>query len=643
MTSTLASPAVAAADRPRKVALSYLPGLDGLRAISVTAVLLYHARDTGIPWLPKGGFLGVEVFFVISGYLITALLLAEFRNKTVATGEGKIDFKQFWFRRARRLLPALYLLLITVSLYWFLFIREEMFKIRGDVVAALTYVTNWYLIFSKQSYFEAAGRDSPFKHLWSLAVEEQFYLVWPLILFGLLVVFHNKTSRIVMAILAMAAASALLMAVLYTPDTDPSRVYYGTDTRASGLLIGAALAFLWAPWRLTKRTGPGARWVLDCAGTLAVIGLFWFFFRSDEFDPFLYRGGFVVLSLTTAVVIAVVAHPVSLLGRRVLGVGVLTWIGERSYGIYLWHWPIFVITRPGFDVGITGYPLLFVRFALTIVIAEFSYRFVEMPIRRGAIGRWLARYRASKYEVRVALARKAALAGSVGAVLAVLVVGGFAAARPAATPTGFDPSSALAATTVPPRSTTHPATTAHTAAPRARSTPVSAATGTTKPTQATVVGPSYSGVLAIGDSVMLGAKSALEKRMPGILVDAMVNRQVKAGALLAAQLLAAGRIGRCVIIHLGTNGITSQAQYDKLMTTLSHVPKVVLLNTKDPRDWQDRVNGYIAATAKKYPNIVFLNWNAVGNAHHEYFWNDGIHLRPAGAAAFADLIAQAVG
>jgi peptidoglycan/LPS O-acetylase OafA/YrhL/lysophospholipase L1-like esterase len=646
---TLSPPAAATTTRPRKLSMSYLPGVDGLRAISVIAVLLYHGRDAELGWLPEGGFLGVEVFFVISGYLITALLLAEFRNSANSSvGVGRIDLKRFWMRRGRRLLPALYLLLVTVSIYWFVFLHDELYRLRSDVLAAVTYVTNWYLIFSQQSYFEQAGRPSPFRHLWSLAVEEQFYLLWPVLLFGLLVLCRGRTGRAVAAILAAALASAVLMAVLYQEGTDPSRVYYGTDTRASGLLVGAALAFLIPPWRLSNRTGNHARWVIDGIGVLSLAGLLWFFLNTNEFDPFLYQGGFLLLSVVTAVAIAVAAHPASFLGGKVLGFSLLTWIGLRSYGIYLWHWPVYMVTRPDLDLPITGYLLLILRFALTFLLAELSFRLVEMPIRRGVIGRWYRRFRASRGEVRAGLVRTAAVAGGATMVVVLAAVGALAAARQSGEPQGFvipepDPTTTVAATTTAAPTTTVPVpTVAPTAvAPGATTLPATTAAPTTPPT--TPPPPPYAGVVAIGDSVMLGAKGALERRMPGIAIDASVSRQVKGGAELAEALQSQGRLGRAVIVHLGTNGVTTQSHYDRLMTALAGVPRVVMINTKVPRPWEERVNGLIATTAQRYPNIVFVDWKAQGSAHKEWFWNDGIHLRPEGAAAFAELIAQAVG
>ena len=296
--------------------LPYLPVLDGLRALAVTAVLLYHAD---LRWIP-GGFLGVDVFFVLSGYLITSLVLAEWRHR------GSIDLKTFWLRRARRLLPALYVLLVVTLTFAVVFLPGEVAELRGDVLAAFGYVTNWYLIFQHQSYFEAVGRPSLLQHLWSLAVEEQFYLLWPLVLaVGLGVgATRWRYRRMMYLALGVATASAALMALLYRPDVDPSRVYYGTDTRATGLLCGAALAFLWVPERLadkgylsrilsTTRFRRLWGWIapalLDVAGIATLGALVVFCLSLGEFQPFLYRGGLATVALTTTALIAVVAHP----------------------------------------------------------------------------------------------------------------------------------------------------------------------------------------------------------------------------------------------------------------------------------------------------------------------------------------------
>lgn len=358
--------------------LPYFAGLDGLRALAVIAVLLYHA-DLPI----AGGFLGVETFFALSGFLITGLLLAEWRQ------HGRINLQAFWLRRARRLLPALFFLLAGTLLYAGLAFRGGLGELRGDTLAALAYVMNWRLIVAGQSYFDPMLRPSLLQHLWSLAIEEQFYLLWPLT-FVAGMRFLRATGLLVMITIA-ALGSTALVAVLYRPGADPSRLYYGTDTRAAGLLLGAALAFIWTRFQCLRAPGRSTGLLLDGGGLLALSGLLSCFIWLSERHPLLYPGGFALISILTTLVIAALIHPSTQLVPRLLGSGPLRWIGLRSYGLYLWHWPVFMVTRPYSDVPLDGLPLLALRFAIVGVLVELSYRFVELPVRHGALGRAWAR------------------------------------------------------------------------------------------------------------------------------------------------------------------------------------------------------------------------------------------------------------
>jgi peptidoglycan/LPS O-acetylase OafA/YrhL len=378
-------------------ALGYLPGIDGLRALSVLAVLVYHhyfigGREPG--WAP-GGYLGVEVFFVVSGYLITSLLLTERRDR------GAISLRHFWLRRARRLLPALFVLLAVVTAYALLFAPDAVSKLRGDVLAALTYTSNWWQIVADRSYFQDVGRPDLLKHLWSLAIEEQFYLLWPpLLMLGLR---KLGRRRLVLVLFAVIAASTVWMGVLGSIDAD--RAYYGTDTRLSGLLLGCVMAFGFAPYRMRGVPARTARYALDAVGALGLALLLWSFrnltITMGSGDTAVFRGGFLFIVIATLLVIAAVVHPSSDLGRA-LGCRPLRWIGLRSYGLYLWHYPIFAVTRPGdagaggdFEnfFGLTGWPVFAIRFALAFAAAELSYRFIETPVRNGSIGAYLARRR----------------------------------------------------------------------------------------------------------------------------------------------------------------------------------------------------------------------------------------------------------
>lgn len=470
---------------PRRT-LGYQPALDGLRAISVIAVLLYHGD---VAWIP-GGFLGVDVFFVISGFLITMLLIEEWQKR------GTINRPQFWLRRARRLLPALFAVILATVAYTVIVLPDEVARLRGDVIAALTYTTNWFLIFSQQSYFEAGGRPSPLRHLWSLAVEEQFYILWP-ILFGLMLRrVKGKVDRLFLPLMIAALVSAFLMAWLFVPDADPSRVYYGTDTRAAGILLGAALACVWMPWRSRVAAAAKAGPLLEAVGVLAGLFLLWCFTRAGEFDPWLYRGGFFFVAVGTVVLIAVVVHPSVRLVSGALSTYPLTWVGLRSYGLYLWHWPVFVFMTAG-EVGFGGLPLLASKFAVTFALAALSYQFVEMPIRRHGLApvkRWL----------RVGTGRRRGLAAWLTApVLAVAVPVGMLTVALASAhttnpfgPGGEQPEDPAPAATTAPGATTAPAPSG---AGAAGTTPA----GPAASTPASAAGSPPSRIVVVGDSVGL--------------------------------------------------------------------------------------------------------------------------------------------
>ncbi len=602
------------------VRMRYMPGLDGLRAFAVTAVLLYHAD---LSWIP-GGFMGVDVFFVISGYLITSLLLAEHRNK------ARVGLGQFYLRRARRLLPALFLVLAVTSLFAVVFLPDEVTKLRSDVVAALVYGTNWWQIFRNVSYFEASGRPPLLQHLWSLAVEEQFYLIWPLMLAGMLKLWHGRRRPMVLTTTAMITVSIALMIGLsisrgYPIEHDPSRVYYGTDTRAFTLLIGAVLAMFWAPWRLSKRTPPGGRMILDVLGICGLVGLGYMFVEVSEFSPGLYRGGFVVCSLLAALVIAVTVHPAADLSRFFLGLKPMRWIGERSYGIYLWHWPVFMITRPQLDISITGTPNLLLRLGVTVALAELSYRYVEQPIRQGALGRWFKSMRAAKGSEQMRMGIVSTVTAGALCLVVVLIAVGLANGRPAPPPPGLDAAAAASQTPVP---STVPTTTPQNTVPGAVPPPV---------TQPAPVVPR---VTAIGDSVMLGAKTALEQRLGSVRVDAAVSRQFGTAIDILRAWHDQGLLSETVVVHMGTNGIITQGHIDAIMDILKDRKRVVFLNLKVPRRWEQPDNDVLGSNIPKYKNAVLIDWHSVASAHPEWFYEDGFHLRPDGQRAYADLIAQ---
>jgi peptidoglycan/LPS O-acetylase OafA/YrhL len=621
--------------------LPYMPGVDGLRAVAVIAVLLYHANFGFIP----GGFLGVEVFLVISGYLITSLLLLEWIRT------GSVDLKDFWLRRARRLLPALFVLLLLTATAAMIFARDALYRMGGDVLAALSYSTNWVMIFRQESYFEAFGRPPLLRHLWSLAIEEQFYLVWPLVFtVGMfLMAKHSQGLRTTIGrflgiVVVGIVASTALMWFLFVPFEDPSRVYFGTDTRAAGLLVGVALAFVWQPWRFNGELKKRGTIALNVAGFTALAFLLLILLRMAEFDAFLYRGGFLVTSLLTAVVLAVTVHPQGAL-NAVLGTKPLVWVGKRSYGLYLYHWPIFMLLRPGVDVMWPTWFALTVQFSLTFAVAEASYRWIEQPIRRQGFKVWLA-------WVLGPLHRRSPQAAAAWPIVAAvfvlgltigLVRGGTApplAEAVAASAEGgeqvVDPSGAppVGGPSVPDvigegPDTIDGVTIEDIAQLRADQAPPTVSTTRT---------------ILIGDSVMLGAKVGLQNELGNTAhVDGKVSRQMKHAAPTFNDLKSQGYAVDTAVIHLGTNGPFHSDSLDQAMEALSGVERVLFVNSAVPRRYEGEVNGTIAEGVQRWDNAYLIDWNRAAEGHSEYFVSDGVHLTTAGIAAYATLLERAIG
>jgi len=635
----------------RPATLRYLPGLDGLRAISVLAVIVFHHYLVGgheAGWAP-GGFLGVEVFFVVSGYLITSLLLSERRDT------GRVSLKEFYLRRARRLLPALFALLAVVVAYSLLFLPDAIGTLRSDVVAALTYTSNWWQIIANRSYIAEAGRPELLKHLWSLAIEEQYYLAWPFLL--MLGLRKLGRQRMLATMLGTAFGSTVLLGLLAHVNVD--HAYYASYTRLSGLLLGSSFAFFFAPYRIRGVPGAGARIALDAAGAFGLLvllgtfgvlhpfGINGYSFPSSTGDNLaVFHGGFLLVDLATLLVIAAAVHPASDVGRA-LGCRPLRWIGVRSYSLYLWHYPIFCITRPNLDVHRLGIWFLSVRFAgwlvfairigLSFAAAELSYRYVETPIRKGAIGRYREVVRAAAGEHRQRLVRRGAVIGSSLTLVALMLGTGLATAQPQApnipgiNGSGSDNGSHIdpgalqqilgTSTTLPSSSTTKP-----------RGGGKGSTTTTTRPKI------SLAHVLGIGDSVMQGAKASLETTISGMAVDAVRSRQFSQAISIVAQYKALGALPQTIVIHLGTNGRITNDLFDQMMQTIGAGHRVFFLTARVPRLWEAEVNATLHAGATRWKTAHVLEWRDFAGCHDDWFVNDGFHLRTPGQHAYAEFV-----
>ncbi len=630
-----------AAPREQISQVPYLPGLDGLRAIAVVAVMIYHANNA---WL-HGGFLGVEVFFVISGYLITLLLIAEDERN------GFVDLAQFWIRRARRLLPALFVMLLGVAVYTTLFYARARAAIRGDLLAAIFYVSNWFQIWVGAGY-TAGEAFAPMRHLWSLAVEEQFYLLWPLIMLAILRLGRRKLPTVGLWLIGFSTFMALVVAVLYrsgdvavTCAQDMNgyseiagrcisindALYLSTISRSGGILAGAGFAMLWRPNAIVRGPLRDRAALLDgIAGVGMVILLFLFWHThvvqsgtnfGNEFDPWLFRGGFYLTGVATLMIIAAVTHRESLTGR-LLSFPVLNWIGTRSYGLYLYHWPIYQIIRKQ-----AGVPLSFAQFvlamAITLPITEASYRYIETPIRKGQLKVWWRRLRSPgtwQRPLRIAAAALAFL--GLTAVVSIAVAPDrcvtdlecqLANAREATTTTSGAPSSTAPATVTDPGATA--ATTLATTIPPTTTVPIDE-----RPP------------MAFGESVMLGAPDTLAAN--GITLIAAEAQQAQWILDQIREQHAAGHIGQTVIVQTGTNGTVEQELLDAIMAELppDQTSQVVFLTVHAPKSWIEGNNERIRALPDQYPNVTVVDWDAMVTENPALLAPDGVHLANGDAA-----------
>ena len=651
-------------DAPNLSKVPYLPGLDGMRALAVIAVLVYHANTE---WL-SGGFLGVEVFFVISGYLITLLLMAE-RERT-----GTVRIGAFWMRRARRLLPALFLMLFLLLTYTWIFRSDELGKLRGDMLGGLLYVSNWYQIWVGQGY-SSSGDFAPLRHLWSLAVEEQFYLLWPLVM--MLLLRRTGTRNVALAarwLVLAALVVTVVTALLYHPGpigdcavnpdaywtlgerciSKGDALYLSTITRSSGILLGAAFAMVWRPMAIMRGPLRNANRLLDI---IAVVGLLllgllnWklHFVTPSGADAWLFRGGFLWTALATLMVIAAVTHRRTLTSR-VLGNPVLVWIGTRSYGLYLYSWPIYQIIRKVAGNSLT-FPQFVVAMVFTVAITEASYRFVETPIRRREVASWWESLRSRRDPVPRQLVAVTTVVSLLLLAFGVLRLGlaelkqndiAIALEEGAENTTSLEDliggGGEEGAAPVTPTATTQPSPVDSIV------TDESTTTTSTTTTTTTTLPKEPVDYLAIGDSVMLGAAGVLKDR--GYTVNAEVSRQMIDAVGLMEQLGEADVFGDPVIIHLGTNGPITRETLDALLAPLSRVPNVIMLNVRANRPWTAENNRILAERDKPdgLDNIILIDWNSLSaECPGDCFAADGIHLTDAGRQYYANVIGDWTG
>ena len=575
------------------ISSTHIPAIDGLRALAVFAVVLYHL---GISWIP-GGFLGVDLFFVISGYVITRLIL-----DSIESANG-LDIKEFYAARIRRLLPGLVVLIIVTSVFTALFAPDAIRRFISDVPFVLTGTNNWQLVALNQDYFQAIGRPPLLQHTWSLAVEFQFYLIWPIILLFVWRRFGKRVVRRAALAIATFSGTALFLFSLQADNATAGRIshiYFGTDTHSLGLFLGSALAVSWIPRNLTRNISQRAQDFIDGIGVFGFIGLLCIFLFIDQSNATLYQIAFPLAGLFGCATIVSVVHPASrfspLLSNRVF-----LWIGQRSYGIYLWHWVVFQITRPGVDLTGSLPALNVARVLIVLALADISLRAIEIPIRKGVVQNW---FRGMKYRTKTMQKRQRIFVASVTA-FTVAITGSSVAL----------------------------------AWQRDQSIIVEVKPELELPD--TVFSENKTGLWVTGDSVILGIRNKLAMQSEIALINARVGRQIPE-LIKAVEEDKPKVVSSSVVLNVGNNNSVSREDMVKLMELLKDQPKVVVVNTSVPRTWREGNNKIISEVVAGYPNAVLVDWASTAENHPEFFAPDGVHLIEAGSDVYVASILEAL-
>jgi peptidoglycan/LPS O-acetylase OafA/YrhL len=574
-----------------KIGVKHISSIDGLRAIAVTAVVLYHL---GISWIP-GGFLGVDLFFVISGYVITRLILDSINQSSA------LDLRAFYAARLRRIYPGFLFMVICTIIFIGVWAPEAIKRFLSDLPYALTGTINWLLVARHQDYFETVGRPPLLQHTWSLAVELQFYLIWPIILLTVLKYFGKKNIARIALIIAMVSGTTLFFVSLQLDQSNAqqiSHIYFGTDTHSLGLFLGSALAVSWIPQNLSADIEKRAQDVIDGIGVVGLLGLISTFLFIDENNASLYRIAFPLAGIFGCLVLISLVHPASRFAP-IISTAPFRWIGQRSYGIYIWHWVIFQVTRPSVDLSGQTWALYLARVLLVLALADISLRWVEIPFRQGLVQDW---FRGMKYRsAKVQLRQKISVISSIIVVLAI--------------------TSSISVQAIN----------------KADEVANQVLQQSTQEQQAQEDLGSTTGLWVTGDSVILGIRSKLEAKEHISLINARVGRQ-------APELLAVMRVDQSsvpsspVVFNLGNNNALSEATVVEIFEIVKNQPQVIVVNTAVPRAWKDSNNAIISRVASRYANVKVVDWDRISKGRPELFAPDGVHLSPAGSDVYVDLV-----
>ncbi|MCX6446790.1 MAG: acyltransferase family protein [Actinobacteria bacterium] len=574
-----------------KVGVRHIASIDGLRAIAVTAVVLYHL---GISWIP-GGFLGVDLFFVISGYVITRLILDSINQSSA------LDLREFYTARLRRIYPAFIFMVVCTIIFIGVWAPEAIKRFLSDLPYALTGSINWLLVARHQDYFETIGRPPLLQHTWSLAVELQFYLIWPIILLTVLKYFGKKNIARIALLIAITSGVTLFLVSLQLDQSNAqqvSHIYFGTDTHSLGLFLGSALAVSWIPQNLSADIEKRAQDVIDAIGVVGLLGLIAAFLFIDEANASLYRIAFPLAGIFGCLVIISLVHPASRFAPLISSAP-FKWVGQRSYGIYIWHWVIFQVTRPSVDLTGQSWALYLARVLLVLALADISLRWVEIPFRQGMVQNWFRgmKYRSAKVKLRQQLS-------IVFSVIAVLAITSSISVQ------AINKADQIAQNQV---------------TQQEDEIAIQEDLGST------------TGLWVTGDSVILGIRSKLESKEHISLINARVGRQ-------APELLAVMRVDQSsvpsspIVFNLGNNNALNEQTVIDIFEVVKNQPQVIVVNTSVPRAWKDANNAIISKVASRYPNVRLIDWDRVSKDRPELFAPDGVHLSPTGSDVYVDLV-----
>ncbi|MGF7426425.1 acyltransferase family protein [Lactiplantibacillus argentoratensis] len=628
----------------------YITGFDGIRTLAVLGVIIYHLMPASL----QGGYLGVPIFFVVSGYLITDILLQDILSR------GHVRIWRFLGHRMRRLYPAFVTMLLGTTAYITLFQRSLLTNIRATVLTNLVYVYNWFEINHGQSYFDRFNGESPFTHLWSLSIEGQYYLFWPLVI-GILMVIFKKRSRVFWFMMIAAGISAITMAMLYDP-ANTNRVYYGTDTRMFAILLGSGLAFIWPSRELSADIANVNRVTLDVLGGASLIAIIWMFFQMSGQSDFTYRGGMLLFTVLSTVLVATVAHPASHL-NRVLTNPLFKYVGQRSYGIYLYQFPVMIFYET--KVKNIGDHLLLnslVEVALILIVTELSYRFIENPMRHYDYSRLLVDFKDFLRKPKFNRVTTAIVA--LTTVLFVITAVGFVQQPSKAEANKkTELQKTIAANSKAADKKNAAALKRQKAAQAAAASSKKVATEKMQTKQAeaklnskqkqvekeydlkpqVVLAMADTDLTAIGDSVLLDVSSDLQDVIPGTVVQGRVGRQVTEVPGIINSLKSQGQLAHNVLLNIGTNGTITNDQAEQVVKLIGKDRQIFWVTAHVPtQSWQNQVNAQIAKTAKKHANVHVIDWHGRAQNQSGWFADDNVHPNPTGNRQLTNLIANRI-